>query len=450
MNLTARDDHGAQGEGHVHAAVVGDVAETAAVGAAPGGFEFVDDFHGADLGGAADGAHGLHAGQRVQGRPVVPEGAGDAGDDVHDVAVAFDGEGVVHADAAVAADLSEVVAAQVDEHEVFGAFLLVGQEFGGLRVVVFGGGAARAGAGDGAGGDRTAVAGEQALGAAGDQRDRAELQVPEVRAGVHAAQGAVQREGVQVAQGRAETLAGHHLEDVSGADVLQGAVHGVAVGVGREVAGEGGGGRGVLAGHVGQRAAQALHERGDLGVGVGLLRGGGDGDQAVLEVVEDDHAARRDEAGVGHAEFVGVAVGQGLVRADQVVRGVPDRPADQGGQPGRDGGGAGGGGIQVREGIGHGAVVRAEGAATGDVRAARLEAALFAHADERVPAEFLARLDALEEEGDGFALRGFQVRGDGRVEVGVQFLRGDGQRGAAGLGCGGWGALRHGSPVGGA
>ena len=51
------------------------------------------------------------------------------------------------------ADLGEVVAGQVHQHQVLGAFLLVGQEFLGQRLVRLDGLAAGPGSGDGVGDD---------------------------------------------------------------------------------------------------------------------------------------------------------------------------------------------------------------------------------------------------------------------------------------------------------
>src|SRR4051812_26001117 len=48
------EDHCADGDVEVESAVRADGADRAAVGAAAGGLEFVDDLHGADLWGAGD------------------------------------------------------------------------------------------------------------------------------------------------------------------------------------------------------------------------------------------------------------------------------------------------------------------------------------------------------------------------------------------------------------
>ena len=67
---------------------------------------------------------------------------------MHDVAVGLDLHQLVDRDGAVLADAAEVVAAEVDEHHVLGALLLVGEQLGGDAAVLLGARAARARAGD--------------------------------------------------------------------------------------------------------------------------------------------------------------------------------------------------------------------------------------------------------------------------------------------------------------
>ncbi len=55
----------------------------------------------------------------------VPRGepAFDVGDDVHDVAVALDDELLGHLDRADLGDAADIVAAEIEQHQMFGAFL---------------------------------------------------------------------------------------------------------------------------------------------------------------------------------------------------------------------------------------------------------------------------------------------------------------------------------------
>ena len=145
--------------------------------------------------------------------------AAHAGDDVDHVRVGLDGHERLDLDGAVLADAAEVVAAEVDEHHVLGALLLVGEQVGGDRDVGVGVGPARAGAGDrarrgGAAGDR-----HERLGRGAD--DLEVLEVEEVHVGrrVDRAQPAVDRERLDRAR-RAPALARDDLEGVAGVHVL--------------------------------------------------------------------------------------------------------------------------------------------------------------------------------------------------------------------------------------
>ena len=68
---------------------------------------------------------------------------------MHDVAVALDGHEVGHANASVFRDAADIVAGQIDEHEVLGTFLRIVEQFLGVVVVLLGVGSAADGAGDG-------------------------------------------------------------------------------------------------------------------------------------------------------------------------------------------------------------------------------------------------------------------------------------------------------------
>ena len=67
---------------------------------------------------------------------------------MHDVRVGLDDHEALDLDDAVLADAAEVVAAEVDEHHVLGALLLVGEQLVADRAVLLERRAARAGAGD--------------------------------------------------------------------------------------------------------------------------------------------------------------------------------------------------------------------------------------------------------------------------------------------------------------
>ena len=68
---------------------------------------------------------------------------------MHDVGVALDEHQPVHFHAAEVADPAHIVAAQVHQHHVLGALLLIVEHLLGQRLVFFLRGPARAGSGDG-------------------------------------------------------------------------------------------------------------------------------------------------------------------------------------------------------------------------------------------------------------------------------------------------------------
>ena len=77
------------------------------------------------------------------------EPAVDIRDDVHDVAVALDDELSVTSTRADLRDAADIVAAKIEQHQVLGTLLRVGEQFVVERLVLVRRHAARAGAGDG-------------------------------------------------------------------------------------------------------------------------------------------------------------------------------------------------------------------------------------------------------------------------------------------------------------
>ena len=120
---------GADGDAGVEIAVEGKIADAAGIRPARGLFEFGNDLHGADFRRAADGARRKRRAHQIVRRLVGGKFALDLRHDVHDVAVTLDDHQVLHLHAAEIADAPDVVARQVHEHDVLGAFLRVGEQF---------------------------------------------------------------------------------------------------------------------------------------------------------------------------------------------------------------------------------------------------------------------------------------------------------------------------------
>ena len=122
-------------------------------------------------------------------------------------------------DGAVLAHPPEVVAAEVDEHHVLGALLLVGEQLRGDAAVGLGVVAARARARDRARGDAAARDGQQRLRAGAGDLEVLEVEEVHVRRRVDRAQAAVDRERLDRHR-RRPALGRHDLEAVAGVDVL--------------------------------------------------------------------------------------------------------------------------------------------------------------------------------------------------------------------------------------
>ena len=144
---------------------------------------------------------------------------------MHDVGIALDEFEALDADRAVFGDAAEIVAAQIDEHDVLGALLGIGGQLGGEALVFFFVAAAGAGAGDGPVKSFAALNFEEHLGRAADDGGVAQLQKIHVRRGIDDAQGAINLERIG-AGARGEALAEGHLENISGANVFFRFAHG--------------------------------------------------------------------------------------------------------------------------------------------------------------------------------------------------------------------------------
>jgi len=135
VGLAVAKDEGADGYVEGGGAVGGDVADGSGVDTAGMGLELADDLHGADLGCAGDGAAGKHGGEDVVEGKARAEGSGDGGGHLVEGLIAFDREEVVNADGARSADAAEIVAQEVDDHDVLGTILLVVLESEGGELV---------------------------------------------------------------------------------------------------------------------------------------------------------------------------------------------------------------------------------------------------------------------------------------------------------------------------
>ena len=167
-------------------------------------------FFGAPLIAAAGDA-GAHGVERIDAGT---QHAFDGGDEVEDLRVAFELHELRNGDAAVFADLAEVVALEVGDHDELGEFLGVGQELEGELLVTHGIAAARARAFDRARGDVAAANAEEKLGRGG--QDFGVTEIEEGTTGCGATGEEVLEEAVGVAiERRGEFLRQIDLVDVA-------------------------------------------------------------------------------------------------------------------------------------------------------------------------------------------------------------------------------------------
>ena len=367
------------------------------------------------------------------------------------------------ADRARSGDPPEVVAAEVDEHDVLGPLLRIGLELLGEERVLPLVGAPRTRARDRVRRQPLALDLEEELGAGPDDLERRRAHEEEVRARVHLPQRAVEADAVERpavgALGQGDRLAAGEddLDRLAGGDRVLRAADGGLVGVppqrglrrshagsgrgggARSGGARGGGCRGQARDLGGARTSGPLEglEQGSLGDAVALLEARGvglergDRGERVGQVVEDedevglDEARQRDADRVGRRERHGRledrdgVVGEGADGAAREARhplGRLDPPAGQEVPQGDEG--------VVGRDLGDRQVGRVlddadravldPGAAVAD-----LEQPARPDAEEAVPPQALAAFDGLEEVRGRGAVVESEERADRGLEVGV-------------------------------
>ena len=226
-------ERGADGDGHVHVAGEIEVADGAAVDAAVGRFQLVDDFDCARLRSARQRAGRERGLEHIECSQRGVDLAGDRRADVHDVAETLDVHELHDFHGLRHAHLTQVVARQVDEHDVLAAFLRIGKQLLGEFLVFLRGGAARAGSSNREGHRVAVVHLDEGFRAGANHVEVAALSVGQrheihVRARVQRAQHTVHVERVS-RRIDVEALGDDHLEHVAVDDVLLGAFDGLLV-----------------------------------------------------------------------------------------------------------------------------------------------------------------------------------------------------------------------------
>ena len=356
------------------------------------------------------------------------------------MAVTLGHEALAHLDAAGLAHVADVVAAQVDQHQVLGALLGVGQQFRLQGQVLGRRRTARARARDRAHRHLAALQPHQDLRRRAHHLGAAGIEEVHVGRGIHRPQRAVHvhRSGIER---HAHALRQHHLEGIARGDVVLGArdrrqeaLAGEARLEMRLVHGFGAQRLRIAGAAVAQAVGQRVEASAGAREGLRLARVGmHDQVQPALEVVEHRDFLAEHQQDVGRAELVGIGVGA-QARLD-VLDALEAEPADQAAAEAGQARQArhrmlGAQAFDLGERVGHLARLhRLAVLADSQAVAAEAEDAPGWQADDRIAAEALAALDGFEQVGMR-PVGELEVDRQRGVEVG-QDLAHDGDAGVA-------------------
>ena len=148
------DAGGSNGNGQIHVSAEGNIPDGASVRSAGLLFEFGNDLHGPDLGSAAECSGRKRGPEQIPGIQSGLQIAGDVGDQVHDMGIAFNHHQIRHLNRPGFRNPSQVVAAQIHQHEVLRPLFFISQKLIGQSPVFLLGFSSGPGSGNGSkGGD---------------------------------------------------------------------------------------------------------------------------------------------------------------------------------------------------------------------------------------------------------------------------------------------------------
>ena len=238
VSLAVLEDRASDRDGRVEVAVIAEIPDRPAVQPAALAFGRRDELHGADLGSAGQRAGREDRAQRVEGIELRPQPRLHMRDEMEDVAVALDLHVLADRDGPGPGHAPQVVAAQIDQHDVLGPLLRVLLELFGQPRVLPRIGTAWARARDRVGRQPVALHLEEQLRRRADDLERGRADEEQVRAGVDAPKRAVQPDAIQRRPGggigrQIERLATsqYDLDGLPGRDGVLGDLDRVDVGV---------------------------------------------------------------------------------------------------------------------------------------------------------------------------------------------------------------------------
>ena len=118
VQTTRFGDQSANADAGIHPAMLAKIADAAAIGIAALGLQLFDDLHGADLGGAGDGATRETGAQQIDSLPACIQLTVDGGDQMMYRRKRLHAKEMWHADRARPADPPDVVAQQINNHQI--------------------------------------------------------------------------------------------------------------------------------------------------------------------------------------------------------------------------------------------------------------------------------------------------------------------------------------------
>src|SRR5207249_12328279 len=216
---TVFHQHGAKRDAGIKIACEIEVQNAAGINSAARALQLLDDFHGANFWRAGNGAGWKTSHQGVKTIHVFSQAAAEAGNQMHHMGVALDGEQLFGLHRAVIADAPEIVASKIDEHDVLGALLFAGKHFLFEALVLGFILSAPTRARDRAVKDVASLNFDEHFRRTADDRDVVQLQVEKIGRRIQRAQLTINLERLGLRFG-GEALAEYKLKNVAGADVL--------------------------------------------------------------------------------------------------------------------------------------------------------------------------------------------------------------------------------------
>src|ERR1700722_7743061 len=125
LNLPAHQGHGADEDVEIHRAIAVEVAKRAGVGATPYSFELCNDLHTTKLRHPGDRTAGKHRAQRLYRCHVGSQYPTHVGNDVMHVSIGLDRHELIYPNSARLTHATQIVALEVNEHDVLRPLLRV-------------------------------------------------------------------------------------------------------------------------------------------------------------------------------------------------------------------------------------------------------------------------------------------------------------------------------------